>query len=90
MKAEGQVQAAEGHGRAIWRNRMGKGHRVRIDAEPQATTRELLEAAVARAAARPSAFPAPELSRFESGAASAIAELLARQARTRSPMGSAR
>ncbi|HEY3381217.1 MAG TPA: hypothetical protein VGK32_05570 [Vicinamibacterales bacterium] len=55
----------------------------RIDAEPDQTTVGLLEAAATRSGARPAAFSAAELSRFEVHAATAIAELSARQGRLR-------
>jgi hypothetical protein len=61
----------------------GVGWKTRIDAEPTTTTLALLEEAVTRAAARPNAFAAAEWARFEERAAAAIAELSARQAKTR-------
>ena len=62
---------------------LGVGWKTRIDAEPNTTTLALLEEAVTRAAARPSAFTAAEWARFDERAAAAIAELSARQATLR-------
>jgi len=64
-------------------DRLQPDWKTRIDGDPQLTTIALLEAAVARAGARPTAFATGELSRFQAAAADAIAELSATHARVR-------
>ena len=64
-------------------DRLQSDWKARIDNEPEQTTLALLEAAVTRAGARPADFSAIEMVRFENGAATAIAELSARQTRLR-------
>jgi hypothetical protein len=60
-------------------DRLQADWKTRIDAEPDTTALALLEAAVARDAARPAAFSPAELSGFETKAAAAIGDLSARQ-----------
>jgi hypothetical protein len=67
-------------------DRLEPGWKARIDREAERTTVGLLEAAVSRAGARPAAFTAAEMSRFESAASTSIAELSARQARVRAEL----
>jgi hypothetical protein len=64
-------------------DRLQSDWKARIDDKPEHTTLALLEAAVTRAGARRADFSAIEMVRFENGAATAIAELSARQTQLR-------
>jgi hypothetical protein len=57
--------------------------KTRIDAEPETTTEMLIQAAVARSGPKPARFSAEESAGFRNAAATAIADLSARQTKIR-------
>ncbi len=60
-------------------DRLAPGWKTRIDADPERTTAQLLEAAIARSGARPASFSPKDAAAIESRAATDIAGLSARR-----------